>query len=144
MSSPTHPNFLDNLLLKLYPRYIYPGQMCRTLATVNIGVIHKLPDIHPYWKIMDYLYLKKDARLKYLGLARSLKLTGDVQPLYTIMEVVEPRVDENKSFDKQLTPGDLICLTPYDRQFIVAELANSPSSYSIDSHLSDVIAPIPK
>jgi hypothetical protein len=144
MPASSHPNFLDRLLLKIYPRYLYPGQTCHTLATVNVGILHKLPDIQPYWKIMDYLYLRKDSVVKYLGLAKHLKFSGDVQPLYTIMELVDPHVDENKSFDKQASPGDLICLTPYDRQFISAIPANFSSTYSIDDHLSGIIAPVPK
>lgn len=67
-----HPNFLDQLAVRIYPRYLYPTQVCQTLATVNIGMVHKLPEVKPYWKIMDYLYLKKDSTLRFLGLAKNL------------------------------------------------------------------------
>jgi len=116
----SHPNFLDKIALKIYPRYLYPSQICLTLATVNIGMIHKLPDVKPYWKIMDYLYLKKDSTLKFLGLARNLGFEGEIKPFDSIFELVRPEVDENKSAGKHVGSGDLVCVTSSDRRFIAA------------------------
>jgi hypothetical protein len=113
-----HPNLLDKLAKKIYSGYLYPGQLCQTDATVNVGIIHKLPDIKPFWKIMDYLYVKKGCGMRFLGLARDLNISGDVLPSYSIMELVNPVVDEKKSFGKELNHGDLICITPYDRRFL--------------------------
>ena len=119
MSTP-RPNFLDRLAVKIYPRYLYPSQLCQTLATVNIGITHKVPEIKPYWKIMDHLYLKKDSTLKYLGLARNLEIAGDFNPYDSIFELVSPLVDEDKSYGKHASGGDIVCLSPTDRRFIVA------------------------
>jgi hypothetical protein len=119
MGQVTHPNILDNFFLRIYPRYLYPGQLCQSLTTINVGIIHKLPDVTPLWKIMDYLYLKKGSVFKFLGLARNLHIEGEVQPLYSVLQMVSPFVDEKKSFGKHLSPGDMITLTPFDRQFIV-------------------------
>jgi hypothetical protein len=113
-----HPNILDKIYLKIYPGYLYSGQLCQCLSTINVGIIHKLPDSTSVWKIMDYLYLKKGSLLKFLGLAKKLRISEDIQPLYSILESVSPQVDETKSADKHLSPGDLIIITPIDRQFI--------------------------
>jgi len=118
-----HPNFLDRVALKIYPRYLYPQQPCESVAEINVGILHKLPDIKPYWKIMDFIYLKKGSVLKYLGLAANLNIEGDVQPSYTILETVNPVIDEQKSLDRHLSAGDLVCLTPFDRQFLTSRLS---------------------
>jgi hypothetical protein len=126
-----HPNFFDGLALKFFPGYLYQGQLCQTLATVNVGIIHKLPDIKPFWKIMDYLYLKKGSVMRYLGKAGSLDVVGDVLPAYSVFELLQPEVDEKKSFGKQLSGGDWVCLTPFDRQFIAAAPENIMSSHLV-------------
>ena len=120
MSFSTHPNFLDKFYLKIYPSYLYPGQLCQPLSTINVGILHKLPDITPTWKIMDYVYLKKETLLKFLGLAKNLHFSDEIQPVFTILELVKPLVDEGKSFGKHLSPGDVVTLTPFDRKFIIA------------------------
>ncbi len=116
-----HPNFTDKLKLRFNPRYLYPGQLCQSQATVNAGIIHKLPDIKPFWKTMDYLYLKTGSVFKYHDVAKNLDMTGDFPPNAPILEVVAARVDDQKSAGKQSNPGDLICLTPFDRQFITPQ-----------------------
>jgi hypothetical protein len=116
----SHPNFLDKLALKIYPQYLYPGQLCESLATINIGIIHKLPEIKPFWKVMDYLYMKKGSVFNYLGLAKNLQIVGDIDPMYSVIEILIPYVDENKSYGKQLSKGDIVCLSPFDRKFIIA------------------------
>ncbi len=113
-----HPNILDRFLVKVYSRYLYPGQPCLTVATTNVGVIHKSPDITSFWKIMDYVYLSKNSALKYAGLARNLNMPGDIPPLYSVFQLITPIVDEIKSRGKSASPGDLIAISPYDRQFI--------------------------
>jgi hypothetical protein len=120
MNLASRPNIFDNLAVKIYPRYLYPGQLCESLAEINVGILHKLPDIKTNWKILDYFYLKKGSLMKFLGLARTLKIVGDIEPQFSIMEMILPLADESKSFDRQLSKGDLVCLTPYDRQFIIA------------------------
>jgi len=119
MSTP-HPDFWDKLSVKIYSRYLYRTQLCQTLATVNIGLIHKLPEVKPYWKIMDFLYLKKDSTMRFLGLAKNLKFSGDVKPSDSIFELVNPIIDESKSADKHVSGGDVVCITPFDRKFITA------------------------
>ena len=69
---------------------------------------------------MDYVYLKKETILKFLGLAKKLHFSDEIQPVFTILELVKPDVDESKSFGKHLSPGDVITLTPFDRKFIIA------------------------
>lgn len=114
-----HPNFLDRLALRIYPRYLYPQQLAVTVAKVNVGVVHKIPQTPPYWKIMDYLFILKGSQLRYLGLARDLKLTGDVEPLYSLFELIHPIAEDNLDHDaKHTTTGDLVCVTPADRKYI--------------------------
>lgn len=117
-----HPNILDNLAFKIYPRYLYPGQECETVTEINVGIIHKLPDSKPFWKIMDYVYIKKGAVMNFLGLAGSLHIEGDILPRNSVMEIISAVSDDKKSPGKQLSRGDLVCLTPYDRQFITAKI----------------------
>lgn len=128
--STTHPTVWDKFVVKVFPRYLYQTQTCLTLATTNIGMIHKVPDIKPYWKIMDYLFLQKDSTLKYLGLAKDIDVAGDVLPNYSVFELIHPLVDENKSPGKHAAGGDIICITPFDRQFIVAAPENHTPSPS--------------
>lgn len=135
-----HPNLFDHIAVKIYPRYLYPGQFCQTIATTNVGIIHKLPDIHNTWRVMDYLYLQKGSYLRYLGLAKRVKVFGEIDPNSTILELVEPVVDESKSFGKHASPRDLICISPFDRQFIAS--ATGPALNPI-SRLGDLIAPTP-
>ena len=139
----THPNLLDKLFLKIYPQYLYPGQSCQAVATVNVGIVHRIPDRHPYWKIMDYLFLRKGSTFKYLDLARNLHLNGDILPSYSVLELVTPDVDEMKSFGKIANTADIICLTPYDRQFIVAA-PEITSTQLKNPNISDLFALPPK
>ncbi len=115
-----HPNFLDKLYLKIYPKYLYEGQNCQSLAKIYIGIINKVPDIKPYWKIMDYLYLEPKSTFKYLGLARDLKFTGDIHPFDSILETIDPKVKEDPLNPKHAGIGDLVVVTPTDRQFLAA------------------------
>jgi hypothetical protein len=84
-----------------------------------VGIVHKIPQNPPYWKIMDYVFLLKGSLLKYLGLARDHHVEGDVLPMYSLFELVKPVMDD--SMDKEVhhaSPGDLVCVTPFDRKFI--------------------------
>lgn len=116
-----HPNLFDKLAVHFSPYYLYPGQLCQSQGTINAGVIHKLPDIKPFWKSMDYLYLKPGSVFKYHGLAKDLSMSGDFSPKSPIFEIVSAKIDDQKSFGKQTNPGDLIFLTPFDRQFVFPE-----------------------
>lgn len=138
-----HPNLLDKFFLRIYPQYLYPGQPCQAVATVNVGIVHRIPDKQPYWKIMDYLYLKKGSTMTFIDLARNLHLNGDVLPAFSVLELVNPEVDEMKSFGKIANPTDMICITPYDRQFIMAAPQDGPQEGPPISRLADIIAPPP-
>jgi len=136
-----HPNFFDRLAVKIYPRYLYAGQICQSISPINIGMIHRLPDIRPRWKVVDYLYLKKGSTMKYLGLAKSLKIEGEITPMSTILELINPDVDESKSPGKHISPGDLITISQYDRQFLNA---STPPDPTLMDKLSGIIAPDPE
>jgi len=121
-----HPNRLDKIKLRLDRNYLYPGQLCQTIAKVNAGIVHKIPSVEPYWKIMDYIYLKPGSTLKFLGLAKDLKFTGDVLPVHSVFETVSPLIyddiiSENISGSRpHLGAGDIVIFIPQDRQFISA------------------------
>lgn len=133
--STTHPNFLDKLAVKIYPGYLYQGQLCVTQAITSVAVIHLIPDLKPHWKIMDFIYVNKNSAFRFLGLGSSLKMNGDVQPLFSILQTVYAYVDERKSEGKQLAPGDLICTTPFDRQFFLT----APESFLTQSNIMQVL-----
>jgi len=81
---------------------------------------------------MDFVYLKKESVFRFLGLAKNLRISDEVQPVFTILELVKPAVDETKSFGKHLSQGDLITLTPFDRKFIIAApSAELPKPYIV-------------
>jgi hypothetical protein len=133
--STTHPNFWDRLAVKIYPSYLYPSQYCLADTTLSVGIIHLVPGIKPEWKIMDYVYLSKDSSFRYLGLGRNLKLSGDVQPIFTILEVVYPYIDQRKSPGKQMSPGDIVCITPFDRPYI----RSAPPDYQNQPHIMEIL-----
>lgn len=137
---PNHPNILDQIAVKIYPRYLYPGQFCQTAATTNVGIIHKVPDIHNSWKVMDYLYLKKGSFMRYLGLAKNVKVMGEIEPMSTILELIDPEVEDSKSPGKHVSPRDLVCVSPFDRQFIMAAEKPSPD---LMQRLSDIVVIAP-
>ncbi len=122
-----HPNIWDRLSLKIYPKYLYPGQYCQTINTLSVAIMHRLPDVIPHWELMDFVYLKPGSKFRYLGLVKTLKIKSDIQPAFTVLETVSPLIDEKKSSGKTLAMGDNICITPYDRQYLAA-LPDSNSS----------------
>lgn len=73
---------------------------------------------------MDYLYLKKGSCLKYLGLAKDLKFTGDVDPAHSVFEAVSPLFESRDpsanpmNLTTHLAIGDIVAVVPSDRRFI--------------------------
>ena len=115
----SHPNFLDRLSIKIFPRYLYPGQLAATTGKIQIGIIHKLPQAKPYWQIMDYLPLERGSLIRFRGLARNLNLTGDIEPLYSVFDLVHIKTAiDVTDLAKHLSLGDSVIVLPVDRQFI--------------------------
>jgi len=114
-----HPNFIDRLSVKIWPRYLFPGQLASTTGKIQIGIVHKLPQAKPYWKIMDYVLLEKGSILRFRGLAKNLNLTGDVEPIFSVFDLVSVKpVYDVAEQGKHITPGDMVIVLPVDRQFI--------------------------
>jgi len=112
-----HPNFLDRFYLKLNPRYLYSRQLSQLIGRVQIGIVHKLPQTKPFWQQTDTVKLEKGTLLRFLGLARNLHFTGDIDPLASLFEMVRP-VPQDPSSSHLTNAGDLICITPLDRKFV--------------------------
>lgn len=113
----THPNFFDRIFVKINPRYLYPHQIAQTVGKVYMGIVHKLPESKPNWKIMDYIYLQKGSTMRFWGLAKSLKWEGDLNPASSIFEIVSP-ITEGELNPRHVASGDVISISPSDRRFI--------------------------
>jgi hypothetical protein len=122
-----HPNYLDKLFVKIYSRYLYPGQACHLLGEVYVGILHRFPNAKECWKISDYVYLKSNSTMKYLGLATDLGGVTDAHPNDSLFESVNPILKEDALIPKHIAPGDIILITPTDRQYVAA-LPLTPSS----------------
>lgn len=129
----THPRLLDRLAVKIYPRYLYPGQLAQTTGTLQVGIVHKSPASKPNWSITDYVKIEQGSQLRFRGLARSLKLTGDIEPLYSIFEIVKAVTPPDTSQSAHhISPGDPVVILPTDRRFVypAPESASPPDSDS--------------
>ncbi|HBC72679.1 MAG: hypothetical protein UX91_C0005G0055 [Candidatus Amesbacteria bacterium GW2011_GWB1_47_19] len=114
-----HPDLADKIKARLIPGYLYRGQVCCTLAKVYVGVIHKLPEVKPYWKTMHYIYIQRGSIVKYLGRTKDLDFTGDVMPTDSVFEVVNAIVEPDPAgIDIHLGTGDTITLPAVDRRFV--------------------------
>lgn len=108
-----HPNFLDKLRVKYNPHYLYPGQYCRPVADITVGILHESPEGKSMvWKPVDYRLIKKTSLLKYVNYARYLPLDRDVDRYSSVMEAVEP------ISDFQIHTGDTLLVSYADRKFI--------------------------
>lgn len=111
-----HPNLFDRFFVKIYPRYLFPGQTSQILARINVSVLHKLPQSKSAWNLTDTVCLEAGSKLIFLGLAKSLHLRKVINSNYSIFEIVSPRLKDSASHP--LNPGDVICVTPFDRQYV--------------------------
>jgi len=135
-----HPNFLDRLAIKIFPRFLYPGQLAFATGRIQIGIVHKTPSAKIYWKVTDYLQIEMGSILRYRGLVRSLKISGDVDPLYSVFDIVQANtaMDVTES-GHHISVGDAVIVLPADRRFIYpapetsAPAATAPVYYTAES-----------
>lgn len=127
-----HPNFIDKIKLLLNSRYLYPEELCQPTSNLNVAIVHRVSN-SSHWKIMDYITLKKGSIIKFLGSAKQFKFTGDLLPTHSLFEAM------NISSDKLTGLGDILALTPTDRQFltkapeILPQNSNQPTYYTAEN-----------
>ena len=113
-----HPNLWDKLALHIYPRYLYPGQPANTVAKTNVNVVHKLPAATPVWRTTNSVNLPSGSILKFLGLAKNHKFLIDVEPMYSLFEIIHTANSPDSSLEHQVSIGDFVCVSPLERKFI--------------------------
>lgn len=114
----SHPNLLDKLAVKIYSRYLYPDQTAVLQGKVYAGIMHKSPEVKEGWKVMDYFYLEPNSTLRFKGLASKFNLRQEISPKHSLFEIINPIILTSYTKPHHISPGDVICIAPSDRQFI--------------------------
>lgn len=139
-----HPNFLDRLAVKIWPRFLYRGQLAVTTGPIHISIVHKLPSPKPFWKIMDHVRVEKGSLLRFHGLASALHLAGDVEPNYSVFDIVQANqeMDVTES-GHHISPGDAVIVLPVDRRFIYPAPAAAQSKAADPLYYTAASPPAP-
>lgn len=123
-----HPNFLDRIAARIYPRYLYPGQEAQVVVKIGVGVMGRVPGNTKgiAWstkgnavKIMNSSRLQPGSIVKFLGLARDLKFLSKEERMYSIFEVVKPV--EDLEAEREVAIRDVVAVTPVERMWVHPE-----------------------